>query len=75
MTASLTPQATLAAIPYSAGTATLNANPGITPNNNKSSAVQQWNVGVQRQLPGTDYVECRLRGIALGPLARRRILL
>jgi hypothetical protein len=50
--AALNPQATLAAIPYSAGTATLNANPGIVPNTNKSSTVQQWNASVQRELPG-----------------------
>jgi hypothetical protein len=51
ISASLTPGATLAAIPYSAATATLNANPSIYPAYNKSSTAQQWNVSVQREIP------------------------
>ncbi len=51
ISASLTPETTLAVIPYTAGTATLNANPNVYPNSNKSSTAQQWNLSVQRALP------------------------
>lgn len=52
LTKALTPLTTLSNIPYTPATAALNANPGITPNNNPMSTSQQWNIGVQREIPG-----------------------
>lgn len=52
LTKALTPGATLDSIPYTPAIPAVNANPGITPNNNPMSTSQQWNLGVERELPG-----------------------
>ncbi len=54
LTAALTePQGlTLSNIPYTPFVASLNPNPGITPNNNPLQTAEQWNVGVQHEIGG-----------------------
>jgi hypothetical protein len=43
---------TLSNIPYTPFAASLNPNPGITPNNNPMSTAEQWNIGVQHEMGG-----------------------
>ncbi|MGH9354397.1 MAG: hypothetical protein ACRD2G_19890, partial [Terriglobia bacterium] len=52
LTSALHPLTTLSSIPFSPFVASLNPNPGIVPDNNPMSTAQQWNLGVQREIPG-----------------------
>lgn len=49
---SLKPLTTLSSIPYAPPVIALNPNPGIVPDNNPMPTAQQWNIGVQHEIPG-----------------------
>lgn len=62
LTKALTPLTTLTNIPYTPFVASLNANPGIVPDNNPMSTAQQWNASVQREIPGQIMVNVAYAG-------------